>query len=137
MSVNLINEFIEKRMAGMDYSEIRDELMSLGYTKDDVRDIINEIDEKYLKILEQKNNKSISNILNGSVRFILGIGLLLICFLYISVIFYTGESPGFIVICIISISFSAGSWFFITGKKALLLASERKIPLKQEKDILD
>lgn len=137
MSTNLINEFIEKRIAGMDYSEIRDELMSLGYAKDDVRDIINEIDEKYLKILEQKNNKSISNILNGSVRFILGIGLLLICFVYIFLIVYTGESPGFIVICIISISFSVGSWFYITGKKALAKATEKKIKITTNKDLLD
>jgi hypothetical protein len=135
--MNLLNEYLEKRQEGMDYSEMYNELGALGYEKTYIKDLINEIDSKYLLLLEQKNNRSFSNILNGSIRFILGIGLLSICFLYIIAIVYNGISPGFIVIAIISLSFTAGSVFFVSGKKALKKASKKKVKIEKNNDLLD
>jgi len=135
--MSILNEYIERRIEGMDYSEMHKELNSLGYDKVFIKDFINEVDAKYLLILAQKNNRSFSNVLNGSIRLILGIALLFVFIVYTVTAIVNASSLGFIGIAIISISFSAGSWFFTTGLKVIKKASKKKINLVNNKDLLD
>jgi hypothetical protein len=135
--MNTLNEYIERRVEGMDYSDMYAELSSLGYDKDYIKDLINDVDAKYLQIVAQKRNKSVLSILDGTLSLIVGVLLLLVLVFYVFIFFRNGIFPGIFDIIIISFSFSLGSLFFVKGKKALKKASEKKIRIKNNDDLLD
>lgn len=122
-----ISEYLEKRLAGSDYASIRKELEKQGLQPNEIKDIINEIDEKYLKIITQKQNKGISSVANGLIRLITGV--LLLSFSFVLIYFAINHGLGFLDAVILMFCLPGGYWLFTTGRKAMKLALEKKVKL--------
>lgn len=129
-----INYYVKKRQKGADYSEIRKELTELGYSKEEITQTVSAIDDKFVRLIEEKKNKNIANIINGIIRVTLGIFLLLYSVWLIIGGFNYGL--GFLDVIILIFSLSTGYWFFQTGKNMLRLALKPKEKTETEDDIL-
>lgn len=129
-----INYYVKKRQKGADYSEIRKELTELGYSKEEITQTVSAIDDKFVRLIEEKKNKNIANIINGIIRVTLGVFLLLYSVWLIIAGFKYGL--GFLDVIILIFSLSTGYWFFQTGKNMLRLALKPKEKTETEDDIL-
>lgn len=129
-----INYYVKKRQKGADYSELRKELTELGYSKEEITQTVSAIDDKFVRLIEEKKNKNIANIINGIIRVTLGVFLLLYSVWLIIGGFNYGL--GFLDVIILIFSLSTGYWFFQTGKNMLRLALKPKEKTETEDDIL-
>lgn len=133
--MDIIDEYVEQKLNGVDYSQIRKELREDGKSDVEIKLLITKIDNKYFAILNQKRNKGISVIADGFIRFVLGAGLLLLGGLWLYFIIKAGGA-GILDMLITGGSFSTGFYLYNSGKKMLRLASEKKIKLNNDQDVL-
>ncbi len=129
-----INYYVKKRQQGTDYGEIKNELRELGYSKEEITQTISAVDDKFVLLLEEKKNKNVANVLNGIIRLVLGIILLLYSF------WVTGASivygGAYVSLFILAFTLTTGYWLFKTGRSTLKLALKPKEKTKTEEEIL-
>lgn len=132
-----IKYYLDKKNEGVEYSEIRKEMLKNGYSKKDITFLINEIDDYYVRDLEKNRVLSTSNVFSAYVYISIGSVLLIISFIYLYLT-YIYKRIGFLDIIIIVSVFSTGSYLYFDGKTKF---SEMKKWRKKQKsdfeDILD
>ena len=132
--------YVNKRKEGWEISQIRKEIESQGYEKDDVFYYLNEIDDEFVKTINEKSDFTVSNVSLRIIELILGLGILIVGLFFLSICILVG--PGILSILI---GFGAtSSGYYLSkrgwqGIKAIKNASQEKIRAKNEwnNDVLD
>jgi len=123
-----IQYFVQKRREGTANSEIRKEIETQGYAKEEVFYWVNKIDDEFLSSLKNKRNLTINNftlrileLAFGIAMLIVGLVLLIICFIY---------GPAILTLLIGAASTSSGYYF--TQKAVSGFSEIRKAAKKQK-----
>ena len=77
-----IKYYLEKKKEGIEYSEIRKEMIQNGYSLIEITFMINEIDDNFIEFKETKQKLNLSNISSNIFYLIIGIIFLFIFLLY-------------------------------------------------------
>lgn len=94
MTQSEIQYYVEKRREGWDNSQLKEELRNKGYSSEDIYYFVNEIDDIFVKRINEKSELSVNNfslrifeLILGIFLMIVGIWLLVICLIIGPVLF--------------------------------------------------
>ncbi len=128
MTDSEIQYYVQKRREGSANSEVRKEIETQGYAKEEVFYWVNKIDDEYLSSLKNKRDLTINNftlraleLTFGIVMLIIGLVLLTICVVY---------GPAILTLLIGGASTSSGYYF--TQKSISGFAEIRKAAKKEK-----
>ncbi len=132
--------YVQKRKEGWEISQVRKELESQGYDKEDVFFYLNDIDDAYVKSINDKSDLTLNNIslriaetIIGTVILLIGIQMLASCILF---------GPSLLALLIGGSLTPAGYYYAqkgLSGIKRIKNATQEKIKAEKERqeDVLD
>ena len=138
MTQSEIQYYVQKRREGWDNSQVRKELKNNGYSKEDIYYYVNEIDDVFIKGINDKSELTVNNISLRSVELIVGICLMIFGLILLLSVIING--PG-ILDLVIGASATSGGYYFTQkgskGFKNIRKVTKDKWLIKKDDSILD
>ena len=138
MTQSEIQYYVQKRREGWDNSQVREELKNNGYSTEDIYFYVNEIDDIFVKGINDKSELSVNNFSLRTFEIIIGLVLMIVGFWLLAVCLIVG--PALLNLMIGVPAISGGYYFFfrgLSGFKNIRKTTKDKSLIKKDDSILD
>jgi hypothetical protein len=138
MTQSEIQFYAQKRREGWDNSQVRKELASNGYSKEDTFYYVNEIDDLFIKGINDKSELTVNNFSLRTFELIFGICLMVIGLFLLAICLVLGPV---LLNLLVGVPATSGGYYFMQkgwkGFKAIRKVAKDKLLVSSNKDILD
>ncbi|MEN8928608.1 MAG: hypothetical protein ABF242_01180 [Flavobacteriales bacterium] len=138
MTPSEIQYYVQKRREGWDNSQVRKDLLNSGHSKEDIFFFVNEIDDIFIKGINDKSELSVGNFSLRVFELVFGIFLLLIGLYLLAVCFVVGPA---LLNLLIGVPATSGGYYFVQrglkGLKDIRKTAKDKALIVKDDSVLD